>query len=262
MARKALCLGISDYPGVNGDLPGCVNDARAWAALLTEHYGFAAADVRLLLDEQATRREILGALDVLLAGARAGDLLVFTNSSHGTYVPDRDGDEPTYDEAICPYDYRANLIVDDELRERFAALAPGVQLVFISDSCHSGTLSRFEPPGRYRRARFLAPEEWGGHSLADVTPVSLQKGRSRESDRREILLAGCRSNQYSFDARIDGRYHGAMTWFALQAIREHRYDLSYADLHARLCELMAEGSFAQDPQLAGPDAARKRRLFS
>lgn len=261
MARKALCVGINDYPGVTGDLKGCVNDARGWAGLLTDHYDFAPADVRLLLDAQATRRQILDGLDGMLAGARAGDLLVFTNSSHGTYVPDTTGDEVDYDEAICPYDYRSNLIVDDELRERFAGLAPGVQLVFVSDSCHSGTVSRFTPRSSgYRRGRFLAPEEWGGRSL--VAPLRAKKELHPESEMNEILLAGCKPNQYSYDAEIGGTYHGAMTYYALQAIREHRYDLSYADLHARLCELVADANFPQDPLLEGRDENKKRRVFA
>ena len=56
---------------------------------------------------------------------KGGDVLVFTNSSHGTYVADTTGDEEKYDEAICPYDCADNLIVDDDLRELFANLARG-----------------------------------------------------------------------------------------------------------------------------------------
>lgn len=40
MTSKALCVGINDYPGSGNDLKGCVNDAKAWAELLIEHYGF------------------------------------------------------------------------------------------------------------------------------------------------------------------------------------------------------------------------------
>ena len=35
MTKKALCIGINDYPGTQNDLNGCVNDARDWAAALT-----------------------------------------------------------------------------------------------------------------------------------------------------------------------------------------------------------------------------------
>ena len=37
MAKKALCVGINNYPGTQNDLNGCVNDANAWAGLLVAH---------------------------------------------------------------------------------------------------------------------------------------------------------------------------------------------------------------------------------
>ena len=30
MTKKALCIGINDYPGTDSDLQGCVNDATDW----------------------------------------------------------------------------------------------------------------------------------------------------------------------------------------------------------------------------------------
>jgi hypothetical protein len=262
LARKALCVGISDYPGVHRDLPGCANDAHAWSALLVDHYDFPRADVRLLLDEQATRRGVLGALEALLAGARAGDVLVFTSAAHGTYVPDHDAGRPTCDAAICPYDYRANLILVDELRERFAKLAPGVRLAFVSDTCHFGAVSRFEPEAPARRARFLAPEEWGGRSALRARSAALHELRGAGPRGRAIVLTGCREDQYAYDAHLGGSHHGAMTYFALQAIREARYDLTWADLRARLCELLADARIPQEPKLDGEDALLKQRVFS
>ncbi len=32
--KKALCIGINNYPGISNDLKGCVNDANDWAELL------------------------------------------------------------------------------------------------------------------------------------------------------------------------------------------------------------------------------------
>ena len=142
MAKKALCVGINDYPYEGNDLNGCINDAKGWGDLLINKFDFPGAEVKLLLDAEATKANILTGLKHLLAGAKPGDLLVFTNASHGTYVADTSGDEPMYDEAICPYDCADNLIVDDELRELFANLPKGVNLTFISDSCFSGTVTR------------------------------------------------------------------------------------------------------------------------
>src|SRR4029079_14232604 len=98
-----------------------------------------------ITDAKATKRNVVAALKDLLAQSAKGDVLVFTNSSHGTYVADTDGDESLYDEAICPYDCETDLIVDDELRELFSGISKGVRMTVISDSCHSGSVTR-EPP--------------------------------------------------------------------------------------------------------------------
>jgi metacaspase-1 len=110
MARKAFCVGINDYPGDGNDLNGCVNDANDWASLLVEHFDFPRSEVRVITDSEATKQNMVGGIKDLLAGAQAGDVLVFTNSSHGSYVPDRSGDEPKYDEIICPYDIMQSVL--------------------------------------------------------------------------------------------------------------------------------------------------------
>src|SRR5512136_3264192 len=82
MSKKALCVGINDYPYDGSDLNGCINDAKAWAELLTAHFDFPSSDVKLLLDSQATKANVIAGLKALLTGAKAGDVLVYTNSSH------------------------------------------------------------------------------------------------------------------------------------------------------------------------------------
>ena len=70
MIKRAVCIGINDYPDEDNDLNGCVNDARAWASLLTEHFDFDAENVRLIEDSEATKVNMVGALQQLLASAR------------------------------------------------------------------------------------------------------------------------------------------------------------------------------------------------
>ena len=271
MAKKALCVGINDYPGEGSDLNGCVNDAKAWAALLVEKYGFASAGVKVLLDAQATRANVIAGLKALLTGAKSGDVLVFTNSSHGTYVADTSGDEPAYDEALCPYDCDQNLIVDDELRELFTDLKKGASLTVISDSCHAGTVTRAAVaenlPGLRtpddRRVRFLNPALIGRPILANPW-AARAKGRTKypQSRMKEVLLSGCTASEYSYDALIGGRYHGAMTYYALQAIRDAGYAITFAQLRSRLLYLLEEAGYPQHPQLEGSTAHKKKSVFS
>lgn len=261
MAKKALCVGINDYPfGEANDLRGCVNDANDWTTLLRNNFGFT--DVKQLLNEQATKANIIAGIKALLKGAKSGDILVFTNASHGTYRADVDADEPKFDEAICPCDTNSDLLVDDELREIFKKIPDGVRLTVISDSCHSGSVTR--KPGTDRRNRQLDPRVFGGTALK---PDELQAARAKkekypESKMKEILLSGCKSNQTSADAYIAGDYHGAMSYYAIEVIKEAGGDLTYAQLHKLLIDKLDEGNYAQEPQLEGTDANKQRKIFS
>ena len=138
MAKKALCIGINNYPGTHMDLQGCVNDAQDWSAALIER-GYKTT---LLLDDKATKAAMVDAMSKLIASGAKGDSLIITFSGHGTYQPDTDGDEVDgLDEALCPYDLQTNgsALIDDEIKTLFAARKGGVRLLLIADSCHSGS---------------------------------------------------------------------------------------------------------------------------
>lgn len=265
MAKKALCVGINDYPFEGNDLKGCVNDARSWAALLTDHFGFAAADVKILLDQEATKAAILAELDQMIEDGVEGDTLVFTNSSHGTYEADESGEEQDkYDEAICPYDCESQLILDDELRERFDLLKPGVRMFLISDSCHSGDLRKAligDTPDQ-RRCRFLNPVFLKRATLDNPFRA---KANGRKISRRtkvlDLLLSGCKSSEYSYDALIDGDYHGAMTYYALQAMKEADYQLTFQELHKKVNASLRSAGYPQHPQLEGKTVLKKQQVF-
>ena len=271
MSKKALCVGINDYPYDGSDLNGCVNDAKAWADLLVRHYEFPSAQVKLLFDAEAVKAKVMAGLKGLVAGAKSGDVLVFTNSSHGTYVEDKSGDEEMYDEAMCPYDCADNLIIDDELRELFANLAKGVSLTVISDSCHSGTVTRAAVseviPGLKtpddRRVRFLNPALMGRKVLENPWKAE-PKGKTKcpESRMKDVLFSGCTDKEYSYDALIGGVYHGAMTYYALKAIQQANYEITYQQLHGRLLNLLDDAGYPQHPQLEGRKANKKKRLFT
>lgn len=271
MTKRALCVGVNDYPYEGSDLNGCVNDAKAWARLLVDHFDFPSGDVKLLLDAEATKANVTAALGDLLAGAKSGDVLVFTNSSHGTYLADTSGDEEMYDEAMCPYDCRDSLVTDDKLRELFAGVAKGVRLTVISDSCFSGTVTRAAVaeviPGLRtpddRRVRFLSPALMGRTVV--VNPWKAKpKGKQKypQSTMKDVLLSGSSDKEYSYDARIGGVYHGAMTYFALKAITEADYRITYRQLHERLLKLLDDAGYPQHPQLEGRPANKKRQLFT
>lgn len=259
MAKRAFCVGINDYPQAGMDLRGCVNDAHAWASLLTGHYDFAKTDVTVVLDKDAKHAALLAGLKSLLQGAQTGDVLVFTNSSHGTYLADTDGDEPTYDEAMCPYDTQDHPLVDDELRALFADLPTGVHLTVVSDSCHSGSVTRRLDD---RLPRFMNPRAIGRPVLDEPRKAKRRKELFPVSDMREVLLAGCKANQYSMDASFGGKPYGAFTYHALAAIRDADYRITPADLRDAVVTRLEDDNYDQVPQAEGADANLQRQLFT
>lgn len=244
--KKAICVGINNYPGTSSDLQGCVNDANDWCALLIG-YGF---ETTLLLDAQATRQNIGRALDDLIVSAGREDVIVFTYSGHGTQVLDAGGDEgDSYDEALYVYDGR---ILDDELRVIINKIDPQATLVVISDSCFSGSVTRLVP--EKARPRFLPTDG------VAVERAVRQRFLLPESGMPELLISGCSDSEYSYDAEINGRYNGAMTAMAIRVIREDP-GMTYREFHTRLRTYLPSTDFPQTPQLEGSDAHKDTLLF-
>ena len=77
MAKKALCIGINNYPGTDMDLRGCVNDAEDWAATLAAR-GFT---VQKLIDAQATKADNALATKATEAAAREANVAETGRSS-------------------------------------------------------------------------------------------------------------------------------------------------------------------------------------
>jgi hypothetical protein len=165
----SLHLGLNavdpnSYRGWPGPLQGCENDARAMQAI-ADAQGFTS---RLLLRADATRANLLAAMDRAATELAAGDLLLLTYSGHGTSWPDRDDDEPDgYDEAWCLHD---GLLIDDEIHHQLCAFAAGVRILVVSDSCFSGSVTR---------------NDWTTSTAAQVRrPAAVRNGSAATADRR------------------------------------------------------------------------------
>jgi len=263
MAKKALCIGINDYPGTGSDLAGCVNDANDWAATLAAK-GFAVAK---LIDSQASKTAMVNAVGELIAGGRSGDTLVITYSGHGTWQPDTSGDEPDgRDEALCPWDITTKgALLDDEIHALFAKRAAGVRILLISDSCHSGSVTRGDEsdidPGM-PRARFLPPSVWmpaGQLARTESRPPVLISGLSRTGG--DLLLAGCKDTEYSWDTRFGGRPNGAFTYYALKTLKNLPAGTTYDAWFKSIRDYLPSTQLPQSPQILGSRGAKKFKVF-
>ena len=262
MAKKALCVGINrfrHYPSAS--LNGCVNDAKEMKNLLTTYFGFSKNNVATLTNANATKKRIIEKLQAMVDGAIAGkyDCLVFSFSSHGTQVPDTGGDETdNADEAFCPYDlaqdgdiwHADHIITDDELNSLFAALPAHVTLEVYLDTCHSGTGLRAVDLLLDRKPRYMPPPSLNAflqvERLRTRVPGNLL--RSDESVRH-ILWSGCKADQTSADAHIEGSWHGAFTYFLCREIRSSNNGLTREELLHKVKVNLKNGHYTQRPQL-------------
>ena len=187
--RRALIIGIEKYRHFKPML-GPVNDALHMASFLTEHTVFQKNDVRLLLDEQATRANILSSIkNWLIGGTRPGDEVFLFFSGHGFFQPDTNGDEhDKRDETLVPFDaavdYRSRpinvngMIVDDEISVLMRQLS-GRRVQVIIDACHSGTSTR----GALDNWQYIKTPR-----LPDGTPLQAARTRGASGVTNESFL--------------------------------------------------------------------------
>jgi len=264
MNRKAFTVGINDYHGIS-DLQGCVNDVTNMRDILQNYLGFSNDEIRVLTNSRATKKGILSRLKWLVSGAKRGDFLVFHYSGHGSQIRDRDGDERLQDgmdELICPHDFNwdGTYITDDDLNDIFSLLPNGVLLEVFLDSCHSGTglrdISFGRPdnlgPTNPSQPRYLPPpvdvacrHEGEEEKLKQIRLFD----KVRIEKVHHILWSGCRADQTSADAYIDGAYNGAFTYYFCHHMRSSNGKLSRTELLSRIRSSLNHGGYSQVPQL-------------
>jgi hypothetical protein len=286
--KRALLVGINDYPGTQNDLQGCVNDITNLYDVLVKYFGFASTDIVMLSDRRATKQAILEGLKGLIAKSGAGDSVVFHYSGHGSQVRDMEGDELAdgLDEIICPWDFDwdGKYIKDDDFASIFAALTKGTSLEVILDSCHSGTGTREMIVDRTRlrnqqtvllderafwassaciRPRYLMPPADIALRADDIFGAALKLRRiGDEGMLNHVLWAACRSDQYSADADVGGRPGGAFTYFFCKHIRDTAGKVSRTDLMKRVRASLKHEGFSQVPQLECPANLKTTGVFA
>ncbi len=130
----------ADYSGWSGPLASCEFDANDMAAVAAaQHFS-----PTLLLTRDATRAKTLAAIRAAAKQLKSGDLFWLSYSGHGGQVEDVSGEEEDkLDETWCLFDGQ---LIDDELYLELGRFAKGVRILVVSDSCHSGSVTRAAPP--------------------------------------------------------------------------------------------------------------------
>jgi hypothetical protein len=150
-------------------------------------------------------------------------LLFLTYSGHGGQVPDANSDEKgdATDETWVLYDRQ---LVDDELFALWAGFEPGVRIFVLSDSCHSGSVTRDlfdaavplivekgmvdtekprtkELPRDVQDATYRANED-----LYKGIQSSHEAGADVDVRASVLLISGCQDNQLSLDGDRNGLF--------------------------------------------------------
>lgn len=252
MAAKGISLHIglnavdpAQYAGWDGPLDACEYDAQDMTAIAAE-LGYTSTT---LLTAEATSAAVIDAISIAAGQLTKGDTFLVTNASHGGQVTDTNGDEAkrdfgemgeqadSKDETWCLYDRQ---LIDDELWALWARFAPGVRILVLSDSCHSGTVTRQLPDwdvllaqgsGRMTRNRALprAVARRIDREQADRYAAIQKQVPPREASPVQatvVLISGCMDNQESQDGDENGLFTGTM----LQVWADGRFQGTMRDL--------------------------------
>lgn len=225
----------SDYP-----LVACINDAKDMLKIARQK-GFEESYI--LTNEKGTYENVVTHIKGAAKKLKSGDFFFITYSGHGAFVPDKDKDEPDgNDETWCLYN---RMILDDELASLWAKFKSGVRILMLSDSCHSGTVSRtmradgtYEDPVPDEKNRLMKE----GHTVyknfkslyENSMPEAVNSTTKNNTKATVILLSGCQDNQTS----LDGDKNGLFTENLLKVYNKGKFNGNYAELRKSLLKLM------------------------
>jgi metacaspase-1 len=207
------------YNGWDGQLQACEYDAKDMQAI-AEGKGFEST---IMLSKEASAETVSEAIRRAAGDLDTGDLLFLTYSGHGGEVPDTNSDEKAdaTDETWVLYDRQ---LVDDELFSLWAEFDPGVRIFVLSDSCHSGTVTRdlFDAlvPQIVEKGMVDTPEPRTKDLPRDVQDATYRANedlyRQIQSSNKSggevdvsasvILISGCQDNQLSLDGDRNGLF--------------------------------------------------------
>jgi hypothetical protein len=241
------------YNGWDGALTACEFDANDMESLA----GSRGFETSKLLTGAATASSVLEAIERGAAELEPGDIFFLTYSGHGGQVPDVNDDEEsdTSDETWVSYDRQ---IIDDELYALWVTFKPGVRIAVLSDSCHSGSvtkaitnLSAVPNPvataeaAAQQNPRFRAMpratmiETYGlHHELYDRIQKQIPPSTSSASDigATVLLISGCQDDQLS----RDGFKNGAFTEKLLEVWDDGAWSGSYPTFHEAIRSQMPD----------------------
>jgi hypothetical protein len=201
----ALVIGIDYVKTPEIKLNGCCTDAYNTKEMLLNRFGFLNENITILTDDniditkESNTVNIDSAFKNLVNKSKDAKFIVVFYSGHGTQTPDEIGKDfeiDGKDECWVPSDYKSKgFYTDDKLKSLFLdKLESNVNVLIISDSCHSGS---------------MADLSWTYNSSSKK--IKNTKTRVDNLIPNIWQISGCMDSQYSEELAINGRVCGALT---------------------------------------------------
>jgi len=279
LTKHALLVGINDYP--IKPLKGPQFDVIAIKKVLKNKMDFESKYITTLLNENATKANILKAIDNLIKNSKEGDQIFIYFSGHGTSASDNNFNFPlpTTTGAFIPYDVIPNsklalpqLIVGrTDLRPRLTKLDKGGRSVFVvMDACYSGNAVRGIQSSFTLTERYLNlnkaftergiemdwnksfPDSGNKKDTADYPYKNIYFLSAAGEHEVALEISEARLNDYP---TLDGKPHGAFTDSLLRVFndpmrsdQDRNGEVSYAELRSAVRSQMELRKFNHTPQ--------------
>ncbi len=254
MKRKlyVLLVGINRYPSGIPALEGCVADVEDVRAFVEERLGYFDVNVEVLVDEMATRGNVIRLFRTHLCRAGEEDAVWFHFSGHGsrTRAPEEflEFEPDGMHESLVCYDSRSEGgldLADKEMAVLFAEVArrnPHILATF--DCCHSGSGVR-EGASEGAGARFVSRSNKERPLSSYMDGYYVKHGISIPNVKM-VFFAGCGKSEQAWE---DSNHRGIFSRLLCGILRESRGRMSYADLFLRLRSAVQSSENIQNPQL-------------
>jgi len=295
-AKHALLIGIDEYPFK--PLHGPVNDVDALRQVLSQFWEFNKNEIITLTNEQATKKNIIEAIQSIIHKVKIDEQVLIYFSGHGTSHADPDlvFPLPISSGAFIPYDaagaqslteLRETLIIGRrDLYPLFSQLDQRSSNVFvIIDACYSGNSVRGNQrtlPQRYLSLKtLLEKNQFASGNTSQRSIKAIYELNEQDSNVYPYKNIYYLSASGEFEAAqdispaflsqyptFDGKPHGAFTDTLLQILSlqisadvNNDGTISYAELKQVTRGLMVQRGFLHTPQ-GLPSLAQDQRYIA
>lgn len=249
--KHALLIGIEDYSHTPfNSLKGPINDIAITKEVLTQRFDFEDKDFIILLNKQATHTGIENGFKKLIQRVKPNDFVYIYYSGHGSQTIDLNGDELSgKDQTWVSYGARSSNkqhkdnydVLDDEIRAWLVKLyAKTHKVVFVSDSCHSGTVTKSNIV--FKTIQFDQRSHILGYKKYPLLPNDIG-----------IRIGAAREYESAIELPMEtNKYYGIFTWYWVKNLQQAQANDTWNNIFKRTAaQITSKHHIEQYPQIAG-----------